>query len=97
MHFLARDLAVLGVVGQPLEHAVQAAGALAGGDRGAVDLREHLRELAEAVRERVAFHDLGAHAEHDALHARLLGLLRDGQQSFLERQPGLRPGSRAGA
>ena len=85
-HFLARHLAVLGVVGQPFEHAVEPAGAFAGGHGGAVDLGEHLGKFRQAVRQRVAFHHLGAHAEHDALDARLLGLLGDGEQRFFERQ-----------
>jgi hypothetical protein len=67
-------------------------GLLAGGHRGAVDLREDARELAEAVRQRVALHDLGAHAQHDALHARLLGLLRDREQRLLQRQTGAHQG-----
>ena len=37
----------------------------------------------------MAFHDLGAHAEHDALDARLLGLLGDREQRLFERQAGL--------
>ena len=86
---LARDFAVLGVVGQALEHAVQVAGAFARGHRRAVDLREHARKFGEAVGQRVAFHDLGAHAEQDALNARLLGLLGDREQRFFERQAGL--------
>ena len=31
---------------------------------------------------------LRAHAEHDVAHARLVGLLRDREQRFLERQRG---------
>ncbi len=37
----------------------------------------------------MAFHHLGAHAEHDALDARFLGLLGDGEQRLFERQAGL--------
>ncbi len=59
----AQLLAVLGVVGQPLEHRVEVARLLAGRDGGAVELGEAVRKLAEAVGQRVALHDLGAHAE----------------------------------
>ena len=89
-HLLARHLAVLGVVGQALEHAVEAAGALAGGHRGAVDLREHLAGIPPKPSASVwPSMTLRAHAEHDALHARLLGLLGHGEQRFFERQAGL--------
>ena len=47
-----------------------------------------MREVVEARRQRVAFEHLGAHAENDALQARLLGVLADGQQRLLERQAG---------
>ena len=81
-------LAALGVVREPLEHGVETSRLLAGRHRGAIDLREDLREFGEAVGERVALHHARAHAEQDALDARLLGLLRDREQRFLERQAG---------
>ena len=40
----------------------------------------------------MAFHDLGADAKQNALGARLVVLLRDGKQSFFERQARLRQG-----
>ena len=82
---LADLLAALGVLGEPLEHVVQVPGLLAGGYGGAVDLGEDPREFGEAGRECVTLHDLGAHPEHDRLHAGLLGLLRYRQQPLLER------------
>ncbi len=87
---LAQFLARFRVVGEPFQHDVQVAGLLARGHRRAVQLRKGLREIAETVCERVTLHDLGADAEQYALGARMIVLLRDGQQDFLERQPRLR-------
>jgi hypothetical protein len=47
-YLLADLLATLGVFGEPLEHVVEVPRLLARGHRGAVDLRKHARELAEA-------------------------------------------------
>src|SRR6185437_16348967 len=78
----------LGVYGQALEDVVEVPRLLTRGDCGAIDLREDPRELAESVGQGVAFHDLRADPDDDALHPRLLGLLRDREQRFLERQAG---------
>ncbi len=77
--FLAHTLATLGVVREPLQHAVEVAGLLAGRNGGAIDFRKDFRKLGEAVGKRVALHDAGPHPHHDTLYARLLGLLRDRQ------------------
>ncbi len=89
---LADLLAAFGIDGEALEHVIQMPGLFAGRDRGAIDLRKDPRELREPIGERMSFHHLRAHAEDDALHARLLGLLRDGEQRFLERQAGAHQG-----
>ncbi len=83
---LAHDLARLGVVGEPLEDLIQLAGLLACRNRGAVDFRKSLRKIPQSISQRVAFNDLAAHAEHNALHSRLLGLFGDGLQGLLEGQ-----------
>ncbi len=90
--FLPHALATLGVVREPLEHAVEVAGLLAGRDGGAINFRKDLRKLGEAVREGVALHDAGSHAHDDTLNARLLGLLRYRQQGLLQGQSGTHQG-----
>ena len=47
---------------------------------------KHGRKISETIGEGVAFQYFGAHAEDDALDARLLGLLGDRLQRFVERQ-----------
>ena len=71
---------------EPLEHRVELAGLLAGGDSGSVDGRECVRKVLEPDCERVSFEHLGAHAEDDALEAGLFGLLADREQRLLERK-----------
>ena len=73
--FLAR----LRVIGEPLEHVVEMPRLFAGRNRRPIQFRERLGKLAEAVGERMAFHDLGAHAEKNTLGARLVVLLRNGE------------------
>ena len=75
---------------QALENDVEVPRLLARGDRCAIEFREGLRKISEAVRQGVSFHDLGAHAEQDTLRAWLVILLRNRQQYFLQRQAGLR-------
>ena len=89
---LAHDLTRFGVVRQPLQHRIEFAGLLAGGHGGSIDFREGLRKIPQAVRQRVAFDDLAAHAEDDALYPGLFGLFGDGLQGFLERQAGAQQG-----
>ncbi len=60
-------------------------GLLARCDGGAVEFRESLRKIAEAVGECVSLHDLGTDAEQYALGAWMIILLRDREQHFLER------------
>ena len=64
-------------------------GLFTGRDRGAVQLRECLWKLAEPVCQCMPFDDLCTNAEQDALGARLLILLRNGEQCLFERQAGL--------
>ena len=85
---LAHDLARFGVIGQAFQHRVELAGLLAGGHRRAINLRKGLRKIPQSIRQRVAFDDFAAHAENDALYARLFGLFRDRLQGLLERQTG---------
>src|SRR5207237_8341511 len=92
---LANLPAALCVAREPLEHLVEVPRLLARGHRGAIDLGKDPRKLREAVGEGVALHDARPHAEHDALHARLLGLLRDRQQRLLEGEAGARAEHRA--
>ena len=89
---LLQNLTVLGVVRHPLEHGVEVAGLLAGRDRRAVDLGEDRRECRKALGQRAAFHHPRAHAGDHAAHPRLLALLRDREQRFLERDAGTHQG-----
>ncbi len=82
-------LATLGVIGQSFEDGVEVPRLLSGCDRGAIELGKGFWKVGEAVRQRVAFHDFGAHSHNDALDARVLGLLADGRQRLLDRQGGM--------
>jgi hypothetical protein len=85
-HALPQLIAAFGVVGQALEHGVEAAGLFSRPDRGAIDLREHPWEAAERRGERIALHDPRADPGEDPLGRRPVGLLGDGLQGFLQRQ-----------
>ncbi len=67
---------------------------LARGHGGPVDFGECLREIAQAVGQRMALHHFAAHAEHDSLNPGLFGLFGDGLQRFLERQSGAQKGGK---
>jgi hypothetical protein len=88
LDLLAQDLPALRVVGEPLERGVEVPRLLACCDGGAKDLGKGVREVAQTLGERVAFHHARPHAEHDALVAGLIALLADREQRFLERQTG---------
>ena len=48
LEFAAELLAILGIIGEPLQHHVEMTGLFAGGDGGAEIIGEGLREIAQA-------------------------------------------------
>ena len=86
LNFLPRLLALLGVVGQLLQHRTQVAGMLARRHGGAVQLRESRGEFFQAAGQVMAFQHPRTHRQQHALNARRTGLSCRRAQGFLNRQ-----------
>ncbi|MNQ76873.1 hypothetical protein D3C85_917220 [compost metagenome] len=88
----AHMLALLGVIGEPVQHLLQVPGLLPGRYHGAKQLIEHMGKGAKGVGKGVALHHLAAHRRHQAAQMSLLALLGHRPQRLLYGEAGSHQG-----
>ena len=84
----AHVLALLGVIGETVEHLLQVTGLLAGRHHGAEQLVEHMGEGPQRIGQGIPLHHLAAHRRHQAAQVGLLALFGDRLEGLLDGETG---------